>query len=178
MTMSTMVREAGLAPRAVARRVDAADAGARLQTAGGAILRYGLVGILLYFGAFKFHPVEAEAIRPLVANSPLMGWMYAVLRVGAVSAVIGAGEIAVALLLLARPWSARAGAAGGAGAIVIFLTTLSFLATTPGAWARIPGWPIPMPGAAGSFLIKDLFLLGAAVWITGESLRAVNGRSR
>jgi hypothetical protein len=35
-----------------------------------------------------------------------------------------------------------------------------------------------MPGAAGSFLIKDLFLLGAAVWITGESLRAASGRSR
>lgn len=156
--------------------MDAAEAGARLETAGGAILRYGLVAILLYFGAFKFHPVEAEAIRPLVSNSPFMGWMYAVLNVGAVSALIGASEIAVAALLLARAWSPRASAVGGAGAVVIFLTTLSFLLTTPGAWATIPGWPLPMPGAAGSFLIKDLFLLGAAVWITGESLRAVRPR--
>ncbi|HEU4885385.1 MAG TPA: DUF417 family protein [Longimicrobium sp.] len=172
MTMSTMARDAGVAPRAVAGQWGAARAGMRLETAGGAILRYGLAAILLYFGAFKFHPVEAEAIRPLVSNSPLMAWMYAVLSVGAVSAVIGAGEIIVAGLLLARPWSARASAIGGVGAIVIFLTTLSFLLTTPGAWATIPGWPIPMPGAAGGFLIKDLFLLGAAVWITGESLRA------
>jgi uncharacterized membrane protein YkgB len=84
---------------------------------------------------------------------------------------------AVAVLLLARPWSPRAGVAGGIGAAVIFLATLSFLVTTPGAWATIPGWPIPMPGMAGSFLIKDLFLLGAAVWITGESLRAASHRS-
>lgn len=161
-----------VAPGSLARRADAADLGPRLETAGGAILRYGLAAILLYFGAFKFHPVEAEAIRPLVSNSPFMGWMYAVLGVQAVSTLIGISEIVVAALLLARRWSPRASALGGAGAIVIFLTTLSFLATTPGAWARVPGWPLPVPGAAGSFLVKDLFLLGAAVWITGESLRA------
>jgi uncharacterized membrane protein YkgB len=178
MTMSTMARDAGMAPRAVARQGDAARMGMRLETAGGAILRYGLAAILLYFGAFKFHPVEAEAIRPLVSNSPLMGWMYAVLSVQAVSTLIGIGEVMVAGMLLARPWSARASAIGGVGAIVIFVTTLSFLVTTPGAWASIPGWPIPMPGAAGGFLIKDLFLLGAAVWITGESLCAASGRSR
>jgi len=172
--MTTAARDAGVAPRATERWVDAARAGAGLEVAGGAILRYGLAAILLYFGLFKFSPVEAEAIRPLVANSPLMGWMYAVLSVQAVSTLIGIGEIVVAVLLLARPWSPRASAAGGAGAIVIFLTTLSFLATTPGAWASVPGWPIPMPGAAGAFLIKDLFLLGAAVWITGESLRAAS----
>jgi uncharacterized membrane protein YkgB len=178
MTMSTMARDAGVAPRMMARRTDVAGTAARLETAGGAILRYGLAAILLYFGVFKFHPVEAEAIRPLVANSPLMGWMYAVLSVQAVSTLIGIGEVIVAGLLLARPWSARASAMGGAGAIVIFITTLSFLFTTPGAWAMIPGWPIPMPGAAGSFLIKDLFLLGAAVWITGESLRAASTTRR
>src|SRR5688500_10598162 len=101
---TTAARDAGVAPRAMGRRVDAARAGARLEVAGGAILRYGLAAILLYFGLFKFSPVGAEAIRPLVANSPLMGWMYAVLSVQAVSTLIGIGEIVVAALLLARPW--------------------------------------------------------------------------
>lgn len=168
--MTAMAGEAGRA----ARGVDLTGAGPRMQAAGAAILRYGLAGILLYYGAFKFHPVEAEAIRPLVSESPFMGWMYAVLSVRGVSSLIGLTEIAVALLLLARPWSARAAVIGGVGAAVIFLATLSFLFTTPGAWASIPGWPLPMPGAAGGFLIKDLFLLGAAVWIAGESLRAAS----
>jgi uncharacterized membrane protein YkgB len=171
--MTTIAHDGGMA---VGRRVDAGEAGPRLQAAGGAILRYGLAGILVYYGAFKFHPVEAEAIRPLVAESPLMSWMYGVLSVQGVSNLIGLTEIAVALLLLARPWSPRAGAVGGIGAAVIFLATLSFLVTTPGAFATVPGWPIPMPGAAGSFLIKDLFLLGAAVWIAGASLRAASAR--
>lgn len=171
--MTTMTHDAGMA---MGRSVDAAGAGTRMQTAGAAILRYGLAGILIYYGAFKFHPVEAEAIRPLMGESPLMSWMYSVLSVQGVSILIGLTEIAVALLLLARPWSARAGVIGGIGAAVIFLATLSFLVTTPGAFASIPGWPVPMPGMAGSFLIKDLFLLGAAVWIAGESLRAASAR--
>ena len=155
---------------------DAARAGRWMETAGGAILLYGLVAILLYFGFFKFHPAEAAAIQPLVGNSPLMGWLYGVLSVQGVSNLVGASEIVVALLLLARGRWPLAGVIGGAGATLIFLTTLSFLATTPGAWARVPGWPIPMPGAAGAFLIKDLFLLGAAAWLTGDSLRTPRNR--
>lgn len=46
-----------------------------------------------------------------------------------------------------------------------------------GVWESVPGWPVPIAGAGGAFLLKDLFLLGAAVWITGESLRALAGRS-
>ena len=171
--MTTMAHEGGFA---ATRGIE--EAGPRLQAAGGAILRYGLAGILLYYGAFKFHPMEAQAIQPLVAESPLMGWMYSILSVQGVSNLIGISEILVAALLLARPWSARAGAIGGIGAAIIFITTLSFLFTTPGAFSRVPGWPIPMPGMAGSFLIKDLFLLGAAVWIAGESLRAASARRR
>ena len=170
--MATMAQDARIGARPVAARVDAADAGTRLMAAGNAVLRYGLAAILLYYGAFKFHPVEAQAIRPLVAESPLMGWLYGVLSVQGVSNLIGLTEIAVALLLLARPWSARAGVIGGTGAAVIFVTTLSFLFTTPGVWERVPGWPLPVPGAGGGFLVKDLFLLGAALWIAGESLRA------
>ena len=41
-----------MAPRVMARRWDAAQAGARLETAGGAILRYALAAILRYFGVF------------------------------------------------------------------------------------------------------------------------------
>jgi uncharacterized membrane protein YkgB len=176
--MTTMTRESwpGMAGLDVRGTADVARAGRWMETAGSAILLYGLVAILLYFGFFKFHPVEAAAIQPLVSNSPLMGWLYGVLSVQGVSSLIGASEIVVALLLLARGRSPLAGAIGGAGATLIFLTTLSFLVTTPGAWARVPGWPIPMPGAAGGFLIKDLFLLGAAAWLTGDSLRSLRSR--
>jgi uncharacterized membrane protein YkgB len=144
-----------------------------LETAGGALLRYGLVLLLHWFGAFKFTAAEAHAIEPLVANSPLLAWMYAVASPRVVSGFVGVSEIVVALLVALRPLSAAASVAGSLAAIGIFVVTLSFLATTPGSWAVVEGFPIP--AGAGGFIVKDLFLLGAAVWSAGEAWRAAKG---
>ncbi|HZS02246.1 MAG TPA: DUF417 family protein [Chloroflexota bacterium] len=146
-----------------------------LRAAGGGILRYGLVAMLLYFGSFKFTATEAQAIVPLVANSPLTSWLYTVLSLQAASNLIGATELLVALLLAVRPFAPRATAVGGLLGAGVFLTTLSFLITTPDMWARVPDFFLPLPSGAGSFIVKDLFLLGAAVWSGGEALGAARG---
>lgn len=65
-------------------------------------MRYGLALVMAWIGAMKFTSYEAEAIRGLVANSPFMGWLYGVSSVREVSALIGATEILVALLIAAR----------------------------------------------------------------------------
>ena len=41
----------------------------------------------------------------------------------------------------------------------------------------VPGFPLPVTNEIGAFLIKDIFLLGAALWSAAESLRAVRLRS-
>jgi uncharacterized membrane protein YkgB len=143
-----------------------------MYTLGVALSRYGLVAILLYFGAFKFTAVEAQAIQPLVGNHPLMSWLYQVTSVQGVSSLIGGTEILIALLIASRAIRPRWSAAGSLGAIVMFLTTLSFLVTTPGIWERVPGFPVPVPGGAGGFILKDLFLLAAAVSTAAEARTA------
>lgn len=148
-----------------------------LDAAGGAVLRYGLVVMLLFFGAFKFTAVEANGIQPLIANSPLMSWLYSVGSLQAVSNGIGAVEIAAALLIAARRFSPGLSAIGSLGAAVIFATTLTFLFSTPGAWMSVPGFPVPVTSGTGAFLIKDAFLLGAALVSGAESLRAARLRS-
>ena len=137
------------------------------------ILRYGLVAILVFFGAFKFTAVEAEAIQPLLANSPFLSWLYRVFSLQGASMVIGVTELVTAALIAARPWSARASFVGSVLAIGTFATTLSFLVTTPGVWVSVPGFPLPVPNAMGAFLLKDVFLLGAAVWSAAEARRAL-----
>ena len=134
------------------------------------VLRYGLVLLVLWFGVFKFTPTEAQAIQPLVSHSPFLSWLYALTDVRGASRLIGLLEIAIALLIACRPLSARLSAIGSVGAIIMFLTTLSFLVTTPGSWGVVDG--ILVPTGAGGFLIKDLLLLGAALWTTGEALGA------
>jgi reactive chlorine resistance protein C len=143
---------------------------ALFERSSSIVLRYGLVVIILWFGLFKFTPTEAQSIQPLVANSPLLSWLYVLTSVQGVSRVIGITEIVIALLIAVRPLSARASALGGIGATLMFLTTLSFLLTTPGSWGRVDGFPVPI--GPGGFLIKDVLLLGAALWTAGEALAA------
>ena len=49
---------------------------ARLDHFGMAMLRFGLVLVLVWIGGIKFAKYEAEGIVPLVANSPLMSFFY------------------------------------------------------------------------------------------------------
>jgi uncharacterized membrane protein YkgB len=144
--------------------------GVSLYNIGVGMLRYGLVGILLFYGSFKFTSAEAQAIQPFISNSPLMSWMYSILSVQAVSNVIGTTEIVFAILIATRAISATVSAVGSIGAIGMLLTTLSFLFTTPGVWTSVPGFPLPVTTATGAFLIKDIFLLGGAIVTAGEAI--------
>jgi uncharacterized membrane protein YkgB len=140
-----------------------------LEAAGQLILRYGLVLVVAWIGAMKFTTYEAAGIQPLVANSPFMGWMYGFLSVRLFSDLLGIVEIAIAVMIAVRPWSARVAALGGAMAVMMFLTTLSFLFSTPGWEPTLGGFPA-LSAMPGQFLLKDVVLLGAAVWSLGEAL--------
>ena len=145
------------------------DSYAALQRVGHGIIRYGLVLVLAWIGAMKFTAYEAHGIQPLVANSPLMGWLYGVFSVQRFSDLLGTLEIAIAIMIALRPVSAALAAVGSALAVPMFLTTLSFILSTPGWEPTAGGFPA-LSGMPGQFLLKDIVLLGAAVWSLGEAL--------
>jgi len=154
---------------------NASGLGYTLENIGANIIRYGLVIILLWVGALKFTAYEAEGIQGLVANSPLMSWMLTILTVQGAAMLIGIIEIALGLLIATRPFAPHISAIGSVGAIIMFLITLTFVLTTPGVWQPGYGFPFPSP-MPGQFLLKDLMLLGAAIWTAGEALRATGWR--
>ncbi len=155
----------------------AAAIGAKLESLGLTVVRYALVLVLVWIGAMKFTAYEAGAIQPLVANSPLMSWLYAIFSVQATSNLIGVAEIVAGLLIAARPWLAPAAVVGSLMAIATFMITLTFLFSTPGWEPSLGGFPA-LSVAPGQFILKDAVLLGAAIWSLGEALKAVAGASR
>jgi reactive chlorine resistance protein C len=134
-------------------------------TISAAILRYGLVLFLVGWGLYKFTDTEANAIQPLLAHSPFLGWLAALAGTQGASDIIGVIEIALGVLLAVRRWRPRVSAIGSLGASAEFLITLSFVISTPG-----------LPSDALGFLLKDLILLGAALWTASDALRAANAR--
>jgi reactive chlorine resistance protein C len=148
----------------------------RVEAVGRGLARYGLVVVVGWIGFMKFTGYEANGIRPFVANSPLMSWVYGLMSVEGFSALLGVVEVAIAMLIAARPFSPRAAVLGSALAVGMFLTTLSFLFTTPGVWEPSLGGFPALSAVPGQFLIKDLALLGISLWSLGEAWRASKRR--
>jgi reactive chlorine resistance protein C len=120
------------------------------------MVRWSVVLLLLVFGALKWTKPEADGIAPFIAHSPVLQWMTA-FSSQAASEIIGVIELAIATLIAVRRWAPRLAMIGGFLGVVMFLTTLSFVVTTPGI------------GDGAAFLLKDVVLLGASLWTAGES---------
>lgn len=150
-----------------------AETVSKIQNIGFLLLRYGLVLVIVWIGAMKATEYEARNIERLMANSPLLSWGYSIWTVRQFSVVIGAAELIIATLITLRHWSPGACAVGSAGAVLMFLTTLTFLFSTPGWEPTLGGFPALSHGV-GEFLIKDVVLLGAALWSLAESLAAMD----
>jgi uncharacterized membrane protein YkgB len=143
----------------------------RLERAGRIVALTGAALPLLLIGGLKFTAPEIEALAPLISGTPWLAWLYPVLGQSGASYALGVVELTAAVLLLASPWSARLGLAGGAlAAATFFVTSTLLLAPAP-----LPVWDdrlggFPALGPLGQFLIKDIALLGIALVVTGECL--------
>jgi uncharacterized membrane protein YkgB len=124
---------------------------------------FGAGSILFWIGIFKFTPTEAEAIKHLVENHFLTFFVYDIVSVQTVSNAIGTIEIIIALLLIFSVKFASLRKYAAIGMVVTFLTTLSYLLTTPGIWKTVDGIPV-----TDFFILKDLMLLGFGLMILNE----------
>lgn len=145
--------------------------GAVADHVGAHATRYGMVTVIGWVGAMKFTAYEAEAISGFVQNSPLMSWVYEVISVRAFSAALGVTEILIAGLIAVGPWFRKVGAIGALLAAGMFLTTLSFMVTTPGVFEPSLGGFPALSVVPGQFLVKDFVLLGVSIWLLGRALR-------
>ncbi|MFT4558580.1 MAG: YkgB family protein [Planctomycetales bacterium] len=148
----------------------------RIEGPGIQVTRYGLALVMVWIGGMKFTAYEAAAIQPMVANSPLMSWVYELMSVRAFSTLLGVAEVAVGLMIALRPMSPKLSAVGSLATVPMFLGTLSFLFSTPG-WEPSAGFPA-LSVVPGQFLVKDVVLLGAALLTAAEAFRAATSATR
>lgn len=142
----------------------------RLVAIGGVVLPLFLIGIL------KFTQYEVEALKPLISNTPWLAWLYGVFGEAGTSYLLGVVELTTAALFVASSWSARAGVVGGALGALTFATTTSTMLALPIWHDPIGGFP--WLNDTGSFLIKDVALLGISLLVLGESLGRIGRQAR
>lgn len=126
----------------------------------------GLIVMLLWAGSFKMTGPGAEAITPLVSNSPFIGWHFKVFGPIIGSDIIGLTEIIAALLIITGYFQPKAGIVGGLITTFMFLTTSSMFITTPGTVIAVPGISyMRYMSFLGLFLFKDVISLGVSLYL-------------
>ncbi len=81
-------------------------------------------------------------------------------------------KLTIGLLIAGRIFSPTLSAIGGFLSAGLFVTTLSIMISTPGVIEPSLGFPA-ISVAPGQFLLKDIGLLAASVFILGHSLSAM-----
>ena len=143
----------------------------RVVAIGRGVALVGVVLPLALIGILKFTQFEVEELKPLISGTPWLAWLYSVFGYAGTSYLLGVVELITATLLVASVWSARAGLVGGALGTLTFVTTASTLLALPIWEASAGGFPFLNP--LGSFLIKDVALLGISLVVMGEGLARV-----
>lgn len=169
------------------------------------VTRLSLAIVTIWIGSLKLFRYEAEGIVPFVANSPFFSWMlddpehYSEYKIpeGASDSVAQAwhhanntypvawligGVIVVIGLLIVAGWVWPSfGVVGSLLLVGMSVVTLSFLVTTPEAWVPDHGsghYGFPLLAAPGRLVVKDLIMLGAALWTATDSAKRVITQKR
>jgi uncharacterized membrane protein YkgB len=143
-----------------------------VTNAGVHAIRFTSATVLGWIGAMKFTAYEAGAIEGLVASSPLTNWLYQVFSLQGASNLIGATEIITAVLLVLGAKFPKVALLGALGAVATFFVTSSLLFTAPVTEPSLGGFPA-LSVVPGQFLLKDIVLLAAAVFLTGDALKRI-----
>src|SRR5258708_31635444 len=172
---------------------------------GMGMMRLRLVTVLVWIGGLKFISYEADGIVPLVANSPFMSFLYHYPAPeyrehmnkegqaipanqqwnesnGTYPVSYGLGVIIVSLgiMIALYPIWPQISAVGSFLLILMSLSTLSFLVTTPEAWVPALGDPhhgFPYLSGAGRLIVKDCIMLGAAILTMADAAKTYLRRS-
>lgn len=203
MTLPSPLESASLLQRWTIRSLTSAS---KLDRVAMAMLRAALVIVLIWIGGLKFVNYEADSIVPLVANSPVMSFLYRrpseyrphVNKEGELnlqhrewhrengtyrfSHGLGAIIVGIGVLIALYPIRPDLSALGSGLLILMSCTTLSFLITTPEAWVPALGdanHGFPFLSGAGRLIVKDVIMLAAAVVTLSDSAkRALHHLSR
>ena len=164
-----------------------------------AVIRVGLIVVLLWIGGLKAFKYEADGIIPFVANSPFMsflrndpssyqahknpeGALVPANRAwheqnGTYRFAYGLGAVIVlyGLMLCLHPWLPQVAALGSFLVLIMSVVTLSFLITTPECWVPPLGdvnHGFPFLSGAGRLMVKDAVMMGAALVTMSDSANA------
>ncbi|MBE0352664.1 MULTISPECIES: DUF417 family protein [Pseudoalteromonas] len=144
--------------------------GEKLEKAGVPLIYITLGIIYIWFGGIKFSAGQAEGMYGMIANNPLVSWMYALFSKQGLVNFLGSLEIIIGLLFFARFINPALSVLGGLLSMALFTVTISMMVFLSGITSDV-GFPVL--SFVGEFLLKDIGLFAASLFVAGNSLKAL-----
>lgn len=137
------------------------------KTSGQIILRYGLAITFIWLGLMKLRNSEADYLKQVLANSSLFSWMLKYISSYAFSQMLAYLQMIIGVLIVLKPIAKKVSFWGGVVATVILMISVSTIFTSSYVWQAPYGFP--ELSKLGQSILKDIVLLGAAMWCVGDS---------
>ncbi len=138
-----------------------------LKKLGQFLLRYGFAIAFIWLGLMKLKNSEADHLKQILSHSDLFRWMLKYITPYAFSQIIAFLQMAIGVAIAAKPVARRVSFWGGMAAAVILLISVSALFTSSYVWQAPYGFP--ELSKLGQSILKDVVLLGVALWCAGDS---------
>jgi uncharacterized membrane protein YkgB len=138
------------------------------------LIRVSMIIIFVLFGYQKWFEYEAQVLIPFISNGPLISWLYPVFGIRGGSWFLGVSEWLIGALLILGFRNKTLGTLGALGSVITFFCTVTIIPFMPNGWvAAAGGFPAMAPDTV-SFLMKDVVLLAASVYLLKQDALRVS----
>lgn len=134
---------------------------------GQFLLRYGLAIAFIWLGLMKLKNSEADYLKDVLSNSSVFSWMLKYITSYAFSQMVAYLQMLIGLMIALKPVARKVSFVGGIIAVVVLLLSVTTLFTSSYVWLSPYGFP--ELSKLGQSILKDVVLLGAAMWCAGDS---------
>jgi uncharacterized membrane protein YkgB len=142
------------------------------------LIRASMLIIFVLFGYQKWFEYEAQVLVPYISHGPLIFWLYPLFGIRGGSWFLGIAEWSIAGLLLMGFRNKTFGILGSLGSVVTFFCTVTIIPFMPNAWEASAGGFPAMAADTTAFLMKDVVLLAASVYLLKQDALRVPTEAR
>jgi uncharacterized membrane protein YkgB len=141
------------------------------------LVRATMAIVFFVFGCQKWFDYEANALVPFISHGPLIFWLYPAFGIRGAAFFLGCSEWLFGCLIVIGFWNRKIALLASLASCATYVATVTIIPFFPEAWAE-PAGGFPAATLPFLFLMKDIVLLAAAVYMLKQALLRANASER
>lgn len=141
------------------------------------VVRLAMIAVFFIFSCQKWFAYEANALVPFISHGPLIFWLYPAFGVRGAAFFLGSAECLIGFVMLLGFWNRKLALLAALASCATYVATVTIIPFFPDAWAA-PAGGFPAATLPFLFLVKDIVLLGASVYLLKQAILRASSSER